>query len=188
MLTLLWSLFIMSPWANDPAAYCSHDHSALRHIEMKRVRLYRMKSSHDPEHFPLSHVIRRTSREKYHCQKNVHCRGCSLKLNSCSTNSPGDDQLFPAVGTGWLSVPLCVQHVLFNPAVYHKVLAVSLENPPLLLVGVSQFLGVLVFSAGLGGDEISNPAESLQQESAFNYWPLLRAEVRGQEETVHESP
>lgn len=92
------------------------------------------------------------------------------------------------VGTGWLSVPLCVQHVLFNPTVYHKVLAVSLENPPLLLVGVSQFLRALPFSAGLGGDEISNPAESLQEKSAFNYCPLLRAEVRGQEELEHGSP
>lgn len=78
--------------------------------------------------------------------------------------------------------------MLFNPTVYHKVLAVSLENPPLLLVGVSQFLRALLFSAGLGGDEISNPAESLQEKSAFNYCTLLRAEVKGQVETVHGSP
>lgn len=78
--------------------------------------------------------------------------------------------------------------MLFNPTVYHKVLAVSLENPLLLLVGVSQFLRALLFSAGLGGDEISNPAESLQEKPAFNYCPLLRAEVKGQLETVHGSP
>lgn len=47
-----------------------------------------------------------------------------------STNSPGDDQLLLVVCTVWLSVPLCVQHVHFNPPVYHKVLAVSSENPP----------------------------------------------------------
>ena len=78
--------------------------------------------------------------------------------------------------------------MLFNPIVYHKVLAASLENPPLLSVGVSQFLRALLFSAGLGGDEIFNPAESLQEKSAFNYCPLLRAEVKGQEQTVHGSP
>lgn len=77
--------------------------------------------------------------------------------------------------------------MLFNPIVYHKMLAVSLENPPLLLVGVSQFLGALLFSTGLGGDEILNPAESLQEKSGFNYCPLLRAEVKGQVETVHGS-
>lgn len=78
--------------------------------------------------------------------------------------------------------------MLFDPTVYHKVLAVSLENPPLLSVGVSQFLRALPFSAGLGGDEISNPAESLQEKSAFNYCPLLRAEVKGQLEMAHGSP
>lgn len=108
-----------------------------------------------------------------------------LLLYSHSTNSLGDDQLFPAVGTGWLSVPLCVQHVLFNPIVYHKVLAVSLGNPPLLLLGVSQFLRALLFSAGPRGDEIFNPAESLQEKSAFNYCSLLRAEVKEQVEMVH---
>lgn len=108
-----------------------------------------------------------------------------IVLHSHSTNSLGDDQLFPAVGTGWLSVPLCVQHVLFNPIVYHKVLAVSLGNPPLLLLGVSQFLRALLFSAGLGGDEIFNPAESLQEKSAFNYCSLLRAEVKEQVALVH---
>lgn len=77
--------------------------------------------------------------------------------------------------------------MLFNPIVYHKVLAVSLENPPLLSVGVSQFLRALLFSAGLGGDEIFNPAESLQKKSAFNYCLLLRAEVKGQIEMVHGS-
>lgn len=72
--------------------------------------------------------------------------------------------------------------MLFDPTVYHKVLAVSLENPLLLSVGVSQF------SAGLGGDEISNPVESLQEKSAFNYCPVLRAEVKGQLEMPHGSP
>lgn len=77
--------------------------------------------------------------------------------------------------------------MLFDPTVYHKVLAVSLENPPLVLVGVSQFLRALLFSARLGVDEISNPAESRQEKSAFNYCPLLRAEVRGQLEMVRGS-
>lgn len=62
----------------------------------------------------------------------------------------------------------------------------SLENPPLLLVGVSQFLRALLFSAGLGSDEIFNPAESLQEKSDFNYCPLLRAEVIGQVQAVHD--
>lgn len=78
--------------------------------------------------------------------------------------------------------------MLFNPIVYHKVLAVSLENPPLLLVGVSQFLRALLFSAGLGGDEIFNPAESLQEKSAFNYCLLLRAEVKGHVQTLTWEP
>lgn len=77
--------------------------------------------------------------------------------------------------------------MLFDPTVYHKVLVVSLENPPLVLVGVSQFLRALLFSAGLGGDEMSNPAESRQEKSGFNYCPLLRAEVKGQLEMVHGS-
>lgn len=77
--------------------------------------------------------------------------------------------------------------MLFNPIVYHKVLAASFGNPPLLLLGVSQFLRALLFSAGLGGDEIFNPAESLQKKSAFNYCSLLRAEVKEQVELVHGS-
>lgn len=114
----------------------------------------------------------------------MHIVRVILLLYSRSTNSLGDDQLFPAVGTGWLSVPLCLQHALFNPIVYHKVLAVSLGNPPLLLLGVSQFLRAPLFSTGLGGDEIFNPAESLREKSAFNYCSLLRAEVKEQVETV----
>lgn len=66
--------------------------------------------------------------------------GCTYKLNGCSANSCGDDQLFPEVSTGWLSVLLCVQHVLVDPTVYHKVRAVSLENSPSRSVGVFQFL------------------------------------------------
>lgn len=57
----------------------------------------------------------------------------------------------------------------------------------MLLLGVSQFLRALLFSAGLGGDEIFNPAESLQEKSAFNYCSLLRAEVKEQGGIVHET-
>lgn len=72
--------------------------------------------------------------------RRLHHPGCTYMLNSFGTNSRGDDQLFPEDGTGWLSVLLCIQHALFDPTVYHKVRAVSLENTPLVSVGVSQFL------------------------------------------------
>lgn len=87
----------------------------------------------------------RRSRLLYLDMHVITCRclghpGHTYMLNSCSTNSRGDDQLLPEDGTGWLRVILCVQHALFDPTVYHKVRAVSLENSPLLSVGVSRFL------------------------------------------------
>lgn len=51
--------------------------------------------------FPQPALLEQQVGKKYLCQKkNLHCSGRALKLYSRSTNSPGDDQLFPAVGTG----------------------------------------------------------------------------------------
>ena len=173
------SLFSREPLSTHVQLICS---TAPCHMTICRAE-QDVGSLSDPEHFPPADVI--TSRKKDYIY--LHSSDSSLKLCSRSTNRPGDDQLFPAVGSGWLSIPMCVQHMLFNPTVYHKVLAVSLEKPPLHLEGVSQFLGALLFSTWWWGDEIFNPAESLQAKSAFNYCPILRAEVKGQVETVHES-
>lgn len=54
-----------------------------------------------------------------------------LKPSSRSKSCLRHDQLFPVASTRWLSVLLCVRHSLFDPTVYHKVLAASLEKSPL---------------------------------------------------------
>lgn len=56
--------------------------------------------------------------------------GWILKLSSRSKSCPRREQLFPAAGTRWWSVLLCVRHALFDPTVYHKVFAASLEKSP----------------------------------------------------------
>lgn len=57
-----------------------------------------MQSSDDPEHFPLDCVISTTRRK--HVSLSQEMCTAALVLYSHSTNSLGDDQLFPAVGTG----------------------------------------------------------------------------------------
>lgn len=106
--------------------------------------------------------------------------GRTYMLNSCSTNSRGDDQLFPEDGTGWLSVLLCVQHVLFDPTVYHKVRAVSLENSPLLSVGVSRFLTAKRLEPGWEVMKYLIPQRVCRRSQPLIAVPLLRAGVKEQ--------
>lgn len=110
--------------------------------------------------------------------------GCTYKLNSCSAISCGDDQLFPEVSTGWLSALLCVQHVLVDPTVYHKLRAVSLENSPSLSVGVSQFLRA---KPGWEVMKCLIPQRVCRRSQSLITVPLLRAEVKGQLEMARSS-
>lgn len=127
---------------------------------------------------PSVYVIRR---------RRLHHPLRTYMLNSCSTNSRGDDQLFPEDGTGWLSVLLCVQHVLYDPTVYHKVRAVSLENSPLLSVGVSRFLTAKRLEPGWEVMKYLIPQRVCRRSQPLIAVPLLRAGVKGQLEMARSS-
>lgn len=127
---------------------------------------------------PSEHVLR--------CRR-LHHPGRTYMLNSCSTNHRGDDQSFPEDGTGWLSVLLCVQHELFDPTVYHKVREVSLENSPLLSVGVSRFLTAKRLEPGWEVKKHLIPQRVCRRSQPLIAVPILRAGVKGQLEMAWSS-